>query len=74
MPVFGVVFDQDFKEISTFTFWKGKVGSVIFIYYDRFKIEPQNAPQKVKGFFADLLKEHILREEVTAEANELAKK
>jgi hypothetical protein len=70
--VFGGVFDDEFEEISTLLFEKVKLGQIICVYSDLSEIELQNAPQRVRDFFADLPKEYLQYIEVTEEAYELA--
>ena len=56
--VFGGVYDDEFEEISTLLFEKVKLGQIICVYSDLSETELENAPQKVKDFFADLPKEY----------------
>ena len=72
--VFGGVYDEEFKEISTLLFEKVQLGQIICVYSDLSETELRNAPQKVRDFFADLPKEHLQFVEVTEEAFELAQK
>ncbi|MBX9783717.1 MAG: hypothetical protein K2X48_10535 [Chitinophagaceae bacterium] len=72
--VFGGVYDEDFEEISTLLFGKVKLGQIICVYSDLSETELQNAPKRVRDFFADLPKEHMQLIEVTEEAYELAQK
>lgn len=72
--VFGGVYDEEFKEISTLLFEMVKLGQITCVYSDLSETELQNAPQRVKDFFADLPKEHMQFIEVTEEAYELAQK
>ena len=72
--VFGGVYDEEFEEISTLLFEKVKLGQIICVYSDLSETELENAPKRVKDFFADLPKEHLLKVEVTEEAFELAQK
>ena len=70
--VFGGVYDEEFEEISTLLFEKVKLGQIICVYSDLSETELQNAPEKVKNFFADLPREFTQLVEVTEEAYELA--
>ena len=72
--VFGGVYDEEFEEISTLLFEKVRLGQIICVYSDLSEAELQNAPQRVKDYFADLPKEHTQFVEVTEEAYELAQK
>jgi predicted nucleic acid-binding protein len=72
--VFGGVFGDELEEISTLLFEKVKLGQIICVYSDLSEIELQNAPQRVRDFFADLPKEYLQYIEVTEEAYELAQK
>ena len=69
--VFGGVYDEEFEEISTLLFEKVKLGQIICVYSDLSETELENAPQKVKDFFAVIPKEHTQKVEVTQEAFEL---
>ena len=55
-------------------FEKVKLGQIICVYSDLSEIELQNAPQRVRDFFADLPVEYTQLVEVTEEAYELAQK
>ena len=70
--VFGGVYDEEFEEISILLFEKVKLGQIICVYSDLSETELQNAPQKVRDFFADLPAEYTQLVEVTEEAFELA--
>ena len=72
--VFGGVYDEEFEEISTLLFEKVKLGQITCVYSDLSETELQNAPQRVREYFADLPKEHLQFVEVTEEAYELAQK
>jgi len=72
--VFGGVYDEEFEEISTLLFEKVRLGEIICVYSDLSEVELENAPKRVKDFFADLPKEHTQKVEVTEEAFELAQK
>ena len=72
--VFGGVYDEDFEEITMLLFEKVKLGLITCVYSDLSETELQNAPQRVKDFFADLPREHMQFVEVTEEAYELAQK
>jgi predicted nucleic acid-binding protein len=72
--VFGGVYDEEFEEISTLLFEKVKLGKIICVYSDLSETELQNAPPRVREFFADLPKENLEFVEVTEEAYELAQK
>ena len=72
--VFGGVYDEEFEEISTLLFEKVKSGQIVCVYSDLSETELENAPQRVKDFFAELPKEHTQKVEVTEEAFELAQK
>ena len=50
------------------------MGLIICVYSDLSETELQNAPQRVREYFADLPKEHMQFVEVTEEAYELAQK
>lgn len=51
-----------------------RLGEITCVYSDLSETELQNAPQKVKDFFAGLPKEYIQLVEVTEEAYKLAQK
>ena len=70
--VFGGVYDEEFEEISILLFEKVKLGQIICVYSDLSETELENAPQRVKDFFADLPKLHTQKVEVTEDAFELA--
>jgi len=70
--VFGGVYDEEFEEITALLFEKVKLGQIICVYSDLSETELQNAPQRVRDYFADLPKEHMQFVEVTEEAYELA--
>ena len=72
--VFGGVYDEEFEEISTLLFEKVRLGQIICVYSDLSETELENAPEKVKIFFAGLPREHTLKVDVTEEAFELAQK
>lgn len=72
--VFGGVYDEEFQEIYTLLFEKVKLGQIICVYSDLSETELENAPKRVKDFFADLPKEHLSKVEVTEEAFVLAQK
>lgn len=72
--VFGGVYDEEFEEISSLLFEKLKLGDIICVYSDLSETELQNAPQRVKDFFANLPKDNLQMVEVTEEAYELAQK
>ena len=72
--VFGGVYDEEFEEISTLLFEKVKLGQIICVYSDLSETELENAPKRVKDFFADQPKEHTLKVEVNEEAFVLAQK
>jgi hypothetical protein len=72
--VFGGVYDEEFEEISTSLFEKVKLGQIVCVYSDLSETELENAPQRVKDFFAELPKEYTQKVEVTEEAFELAQK
>jgi predicted nucleic acid-binding protein len=72
--VFGGVYDEEFEEISTLLFEMVKLGQIVCVYSDLSETELQNAPKRVKEFFAALPKEHMQFLEVTEEAYELAQK
>ena len=72
--VFGGVYDEEFEEISILLFKKVKLGQIICVYSDLSLTELKSAPEKVRGYFADLPKEHTQLVEVTEEAYELAQK
>lgn len=72
--VFGGVYDEEFEEISNLLFEKVRLGQIICVYSDLSETELQNAPQRVRQYFADLPKEHLQFVEVTEEAYELAQK
>jgi len=55
-------------------FEKVKLGQIICVYSDLSETELQNAPQKIRNFFADLPVEYTQLVEVTEEAYELAQK
>ena len=67
-------YDEDFEEISILLFEKVKLGQIICVYSDLSETELENAPKRVKDFFADLPKKHTLKVEVTEEAFALAQK
>ena len=50
------------------------MGQIICVYSDLSLTELKSAPEKVRGYFADLPKEHTQLVEVTEEAYELAQK
>ena len=50
------------------------MGQIICVYSDLSETEFQNAPQRVRQYFADLPEEHLQFVEVTEEAYELAQK
>ena len=50
------------------------MGQIICVYSDLSETELQNAPQRVRQYFADLPEEHLQFVEVTEEAYELAQK
>lgn len=72
--VFGGVYDEEFEEISNLLFEKVRLGQIVCVYSDLSETELQNAPQRVRQYFADLPKEHLQFVEVTEEAYELAQK
>ncbi len=72
--VFGGVFDEEFEEISLLLFEKVKLGQIICVYSDLSETELENAPQKVRDYFAGLPKEKMQIVEITAEAFALAQK
>ena len=72
--VFGGVYDEEFEEISNLLFEKVRLGQIICVYSDLSETELQNAPQRVRQYFADLPKERLQFVEVTEEAYELAQK
>ena len=72
--VFGGVYDEEFEEISNLLFEKVRLGQIICVYSDLSETELQNAPQRVRQYFADLPEEHLQFVEVTEEAYELAQK
>lgn len=72
--VFGGIYDEEFEEISLLLFEKVKLGQIICVYSDLSETELENAPKRVKDFFAGLPTEHILKVEVTEEAFVLAQK
>ncbi|MDI9365654.1 MAG: hypothetical protein QM541_11935 [Flavobacterium sp.] len=53
-------------------FEKVKLGQIICVYSDLSETELQNAPERVRNFFADLPREFTQLLEVTEEAYELA--
>ena len=71
---FGGVYDEEFEEISTLLFEKIKLGQIVCVYSDLSEAELQNAPQRVRDYFADLPKENMQFVEVSEEAYELAQK
>ena len=71
---FGGVYDEEFEEISTLLFEKVKLGQIVCVYSDLSEAELQNAPQRVRDYFADLPKENMQFVEVSEEAYELAQK
>ena len=72
--VFGGVYDEEFEEITILLFEKVRLGQIICVYSDLSETELENAPEKVKIFFAGLPREHTLKVDVTEEAFELAQK
>ena len=72
--VFGGVYDEEFEEISNLLFEKVRLGQIICVYSDLSETELQNAPQRVRQYFADLPEEHLQFVEVTEEAYKLAQK
>ena len=70
--VFGGVYDEEFEEISTLLFEKVRLGQIICVYSDLSETELENAPQRIKEFFAGIPKKHTQKVEVTQEAFELA--
>ena len=72
--VFGGVYDEEFEEISNLLFEKVRLGQIICVYSDLSETELQNAPQRVRQYFADLPEQHLQFVEVTEEAYELAQK
>ena len=72
--VFGGVYDEEFEETSILLFEKVKLGQIICVYSDLSETELENAPHRVKDFFAGIPKEHTQKVEVTEEAFELAQK
>ena len=72
--VFGGVYDEEFEEISTLLFEKVKLGQIICVYSDLSETELENAPKRVKDFFADLPQEYVSKVEVTEESFALAQK
>ena len=72
--VFGGVYDEEFEETSNLLFEKVRLGQIVCVYSDLSETELQNAPQRVRQYFADLPKEHLQFVEVTEEAYELAQK
>lgn len=72
--VFGGVYDDEFEEITALLFEKVKLGQMICVYSDLSETELQNAPDRVKEFFANLPREHMQFVEVTEEAYGLAQK
>ena len=72
--VFGGVYDEEFEKISNLLFEKVRLGQIICVYSDLSETELQNAPQRVRQYFADLPKERLQFVEVTEEAYELAQK
>ena len=72
--VFGGVYDEEFEETSNLLFEKVRLGQIACVYSDLSETELQNAPQRVRQYFADLPKEHLQFVEVTEEAYELAQK
>ena len=72
--VFGGVYDEEFEEISNLLFEKVRLGQIVCVYSDLSETELQNAPQRVRQYFADLPKEHLQFVEVTEEAYKLAQK
>ena len=72
--VFGGVYDEEFEEISNLLFEKVRLGQIVCVYSDLSETELQNAPQRIRQYFADLPKEHLQFVEVTEEAYELAQK
>ena len=72
--VFRGIYDIEFDAETTLLFEKVKLGQIICVYSDLSETELQNAPQRVKDYFADLPKEHMQFVEVTEESYELAQK
>ena len=71
--VFGGIFDIEFEEVSVQLFEKVKLGQVICVYSELTEGELSEAPEKVRTFFKNLLKENIELVQISDEAIELAK-
>ena len=72
--VFGGIFDEEFREISTLLFNKVKLGEFICVYSNLCTTELNAAPEKVRDFFMKLPKENMEFVEVSEEAYSLAQK
>jgi len=71
--VFGGVYDIEFDEPTLQLFEKVKVGEVVCIYSDLTVGELDNAPQRVRDYFAALPTEHLEYVRMTDESLALAR-
>jgi hypothetical protein len=71
--VFGGVYDIEFDEPTLQLFEKVKLGEVICIYSDLTVGELDNAPQRVRDYFAALPTEHLEYVRMTDESLSLAR-
>ena len=71
--VFGAVYDIEFDEITLQLFEKVKLGDIICIYSDLTIGELDNAPKRVRDFFAELPAKHLEFVRMTDESLALAR-
>jgi hypothetical protein len=71
--VFGGVYDIEFDEATLQLFEKVKLGEIICIYSDLTIGELDNAPQRVRDFFAALPNDHLEFIKISDESLQLAR-
>jgi len=70
--VFGGVYDKEFQSETEQLFDMVRAGEITCVYSDLTEFELENAPEKVKEHFLNLLSDHREFVEITEEMNQLA--